>query len=148
MANLNFLSDGITYFLQVSNNGSGLFRITARDISLSPYPVAPPFTPCLLDPTCDSDLGSGNNGMDPDPPGNYTLGILTLDALNVPVGQYTIFLDNRSIIVDRTGGGFSDVPVTAIATINVVPEPATVGLALLGGAALLMMVWRRRRAQA
>src|SRR4051812_42161632 len=35
MVNNNFMSGGITYFLMVSNNGSGLFRMTARDATLS-----------------------------------------------------------------------------------------------------------------
>ena len=141
MINTNFISGGLTYFLAVSNNGSGLFQITA----VSPPPVGPPFLPCLLDPVCDSDLGPGNL-PNPAPPGNYTVGILTLQALNAPVGQYTIFTD-RGIITDRTGGAFNDVNFAALATINVVPEPTSVGLALVGGAALLVIVRRRKRPQ-
>ena len=53
-------------------------------------------------------------------------------------------------MTDRTGGGFNDVPMTASFTITVlaVPEPTTVGLAVLGGGVLLIGAWRKRRARA
>ncbi|MEP6821346.1 MAG: PEP-CTERM sorting domain-containing protein, partial [Chthoniobacterales bacterium] len=60
-----------------------------------------------------------------------------------------IFLDARSIMTSRTGGGFFDVnmggPSGPQFTVNVVPEPSTVGLAVIGGAALLLVVWRKQR---
>jgi hypothetical protein len=149
MLNNNFVSSGITYFLAVSNNGSGLFQITARDLTLSPYPEAAPITlPCLLSPVCNQDLGSTiNGGVGSVPPGNYTVAVLTLQALNVPAGQYTIFLDPRAVVTDRTGGGFNDVSVTGgIATINVIPEPGTTILAVLGGIVLLIQLSRTKRA--
>jgi hypothetical protein len=157
MINTNFISGGITYFLMVSNNGSGFFRITARDATLSPYPdpVQDDATvfggnAALLNPVNDFDLGAYNTpGGGTDPAGNYTIGILTISALNVPPGQYTIFTDNRSTVLDRTGGGLGDVAVTgAIATINVIPEPNATGLAILGGAILIIVVWRNRRVRA
>ena len=72
MVNNNFISDGVTYFLVTSNNGSGFFRITARNVSLSPYP-GPTNTDAtafggnagLLDPVNDFDLGASNNPGDP-----------------------------------------------------------------------------------
>ncbi len=154
MVTTNFLSSGCTYFLQ-SNNGNGFFQLTARDMSMSPYPdpttsdsTAFGGMAGLLNPVNDFDLGATNNGSDTDPAGMYTLGILTVNALNVPAGQYTIFLDNRSIITDRTNGGFEDVPFSAVATINVVPEPASVALAVMGGALLLVVVYRKRAVRA
>ena len=51
-------------------------------------------------------------------------------------------------MTDRTGNGFNDVPMTASFTVNVVPEPTTVGLAVIGGGVLLIGAWRKRRAQA
>jgi hypothetical protein len=72
---------------------------------------------------------------------------ITVQALNVPVGQYQIFV-SQCVMTDRTGGGFNDVPFTAMITLGVltppVPEPTTVGLAVIGGAALLVLGWRRR----
>ena len=152
MINTNFPSSGITYFLASTGAGSGLFRIIGRDTNGSPYPDPPTDDPCfwcggdagLLNPVNDFDLGATNNGTATDPPGLYTIATLTFETLNAPLGQYTIFTD-RGVVTDRTGGQFNDVNFTTLATINVVPEPTTVGLALLGGVALFVMV--RRRAQ-
>jgi hypothetical protein len=147
----NFASSGITYFLQ-SNNGSGFFRITARDMSMNPYPdpttddmTAFGGDAGLLNPVNDFDLGSTNNGSATDAPGTYTIATLTLSAMNLPVGQYTIFID-RGVVTDRTGGGFEDRPFTAMATIGVlsVPEPATVSFIVGGGLLLAGAIWRRR----
>ena len=144
----NFASSGITYFFRSNPAGSGLFRIVARDTTGSPYPAPPldcsgPGDPCLLDPVNDNDLGGTTPNADPVPPGTYTIATFTFNTMNAPIGQYTISTD-RAVVTDRTGGGFVDRPFTATATINVVPEPGTVGLALLGGAVLLM-AWRRQR---
>ena len=152
MVTTNFISSGDTYFFQ-NDNATPIFQIVARDMSLSPYPdptVNNPFNgnAGLLNPVNDFDLGATNDLSDTDPAGTYTLGILTFNTLNAPNGQYTIFLDNRSIITDRTGGGFADVPFGGMVTINVIPEPATVGLAVMGGAMLLGVVLRKRRATA
>ncbi|MBA2431834.1 MAG: PEP-CTERM sorting domain-containing protein [Chthoniobacterales bacterium] len=74
---------------------------------------------------------------------------VNIRALNAPLGTYTIFLDNRSIMTSRIGGGFLDVnmggPLGPMFTVNVIPEPATTGLFVIGGAGLIA-VWRRRRA--
>ena len=148
----NFVSSGITYFLQVNAAGSGFFRIDARDASGSPYPTPPlvcsgPGDPCLLNPVNDFDLGGTNNGSDTDPAGTYTIATFTISALNAPVGQYTISTD-RGVVTDRTGGGFEDRAFGAVATINVVPEPGTVGLGLLGASVVGVMAWRRKRTAA
>jgi hypothetical protein len=142
----NFPSSGITYFFSSNLAGSGLFRIVSRDTTGSPYPVDPlvcTADACLLNPVNDFDLGGSNTGSDIDPAGTYIFATYTFNTMNAPVGQYTIFTD-RGIVTDRTGGGFADRPFNALATINVVPEPGTVGLALLGGAVLSAAAWRRR----
>ena len=149
MITTNFPSSGITYFLQSNAAGSGFFRIVARDTTGSPYP-APPLVcngdACLLNPVNDMDLGGTTNGSATVSAGAYTIETFTFNTENAPVGQYTISTD-RGVITDRTGGGFEDRAFAASATINVIPEPNSVGLALMGGAGLLVMVWRRKRAQ-
>ena len=149
----NFDSSGITFFLQSSSNASGFFRITARDMSMSPYPdpttddaTAFGGNAGLLDPVNDFDLGATNNGSATDPAGMYTIATLTLSVMNLTPGQYSIFVD-RGIVTDRTGGGFEDRPFTAMATFNVlaVPEPATVCYAVIGGLLLVGARWRSRR---
>lgn len=149
----DFISSGITYFL-LNNNGVPIFRITARDMSQNPYPdpttddmTAFGGDAGLLNPVNDFDLGSTNNGSATDPAGTYVMGILTFVALDIPIGQYTIGTD-RAIITDRTNNQFNDVPFFTFATINVIPEPATVGLAGIGGAMLLVVAWRKRRTRA
>jgi hypothetical protein len=145
----NFASSGITYFLR-SDNGSGFFRITARDMSMNPYPdpttddmTAFGGDAGLLNPVNDFDLGSTNNGSATDAPGFYTIATLTLTLVNpLPPGQYTIFID-RGVVTDRTGGGFEDRAFTAMATITI-PEPATVCFAVIGGLLLIGATWRRK----
>jgi hypothetical protein len=147
----NFISSGVTYFF---NNpqfaGTARFQIIARDMSLNPYPdpttddaTAFGGNAGLLNPFNDFDLGSTNNGSQTDPAGTYTIGVLTFNALNVPAGSYTISTD-RGIITDRTNNMFNDVPFSTFVTINVIPEPTTIGLAILGGGALLVGAWRKR----
>ncbi|CAN5176035.1 hypothetical protein BH20VER2_BH20VER2_00180 [soil metagenome] len=152
--NTNFSSLGISYFLQSNFAGSGLFRIISRDTTGSPYPIPSPMpvncfndNACLLDPVNGFDLGATVHGLaDVVPPGMYPIATITFNTMNAPLGQYTISTDLRSIVTDRNG--FADVPFTALATINVVPEPTSVGLVLLGGAMLSGMVWRRQRRRA
>ena len=163
----NFEAGGYTVFYLVSNNGSGLFQIVGR-MNLSPMHPAT-MMPVFNDPTTpDSSAFGGMNGiMDPfaganpmgsdfgytgdqtnnQPMGSYSLQMITINALNAPVGQYFIMTD-RAIMTDRTGGGFEDRPFMTMATINVIPEPTTVGLAVIGGGMLLVAGWRKRRARA
>ncbi len=115
----NFVSNGITYFLQ-SDNGSGFFQITARDASASPYTdhttsnaVAFGGTAGVLNPVNDFDLGAtGSNTA----AGTHTIGILTIKALNAPPGSYTIYLEGRSTVSDQF---FTDVPVQATLSLTV-----------------------------
>lgn len=155
--NMNFISSGFTVFFQ-SNNGSGLFQLLSR-VNNSPYPdpttsdaTAFGGNAGILMPSNMFDLGYTNNGADTTPMGMYTLLTLQVQALNAGPGTYTIFLDNRSIMTDRTGGQFNDVNIGGAMgpqfTVNVIPEPTTVGLAIIGGAALLVVAWRKQRARA
>jgi hypothetical protein len=147
--NTNFVWGGLTYFFQVNPAGSGLFRIIARDTTGSPYPIPDPLlcpgNACLLDPTNNFDLGAGPaNINDTTPPGTYTIATYTLRAENAPIGQYFISTD-RGVVTDRTDDTFNDRPFSTGITINVVPEPSIISLSLLGGAGVLMLLWRKQR---
>jgi hypothetical protein len=160
--NTNFISSGITVFMQTGANGSGLFRITDRMFTMqggSPFPYEDPtatnatvLTPAnaLLDPVNNNDLGATDNDFSLSaaaPAGQYSIFTLTFSTLNAANGQYTIFTD-RGVVTDRTGDGFQDRAFSALATINVIPEPTTVGLAVIGGGMLLVAGWRKRRTRA
>jgi hypothetical protein len=149
-----FSSVGITYFYQ-SNNGSGFFSLIARNIGASPFSdlitsdaVAFTGPNGLLDPVNNDDLGAviADTTM-PLPPGSYFISTITVSISGaITPGTYTIFLDSRTIVAD---GQFNDHQVTSnIFTVNIIPEPATTGLAVLGGVMLLAFVWRARRAMA
>ena len=156
----NFDSSGYTVFY-LSNNGSGLFRLVSR-VNLSPiHPMTmmpvfnDPTTPDgvafggnagLLDPVNDFDLGYTGDSFNNQPGGSYSLQMITVNTLNAPVGTYTILTD-RGVMTDRTGGGFVDRPFSAMLTINVIPEPTTIGLAVVGGGMLLVAAWRKRRSR-
>ena len=60
------------------------------------------------------------------------------------VANSTIRIAFLAVVTDRTGGGFNDVPFTAVATINVVPEPSG-SLALAGGISMIAALRRRKR---
>ena len=159
--NTNFISSGITVFMQTGANGSGLFRITDRVFTTqggSPFPYEDPTTTnatvlapanALLDPVNNNDLGATDNDFSlaaAAPAGQYSIFTLTLSAANLQPGQYTIFTD-RGVVTDRTGDGFVDRPFTASATITIlsVPEPATVFMAATGALLLVGAHWRSRR---
>jgi hypothetical protein len=74
------------------------------------------------------------------PPGSYFVATLTLSISGaLAPGTYHIFLDPARSIV--TASTLNDFPlITNQVTINVVPEPATAGLALLGCGLLLCFV--------
>ena len=147
--NTNFPAGGLTYFFRSNAAGSGFFAIASRDTTGSPFPLGDILCngdDCVLNPSNDFDLGGGDPA-NPVPPGTYTIATYTFTTMGAPLGQYTISTD-RGVVDDRTGGGFADVPFNAVAIINVVPEPSATGLALVGGAILLVMIWRRQRAHA
>jgi hypothetical protein len=160
--NTNFISSGITVFMQTGANGSGFFRITDRVFTQqggAPFPYEDPTATnatvlnpanALLDPVNNNDLGATDNDFSLSaaaPAGQYSIFTLTFSTLNAPNGQYTIFTD-RGVVTDRTGDTFNDRAFTALATINVIPEPTTVGLAVIGGGMLLVAGWRKRRTRA
>ena len=91
---------GFTYLLSISDSGSGLFTITARDI-----PAASPFSSlitsdpsvlkasnALLDPESGRDLGVGTpNFLTEEPAGVYHISTLTLSSDSaVASGVYTL----------------------------------------------------------
>lgn len=165
----SFASNGITFFLGTGANGSNLFQITAR----TPGASTPPNNTALygdatssdgavfgaggrLNQFTDVDLGYTNftgdpNDTNPDPAGsNLFVCSISLSALGLAPGQYTIFLTGNG---NGTGSAIiSDVNfadhnlVTNTVTLNVIPEPTTVGLAIMGGGMLLVMGLRRYRA--
>ena len=146
----NFISSGYTVFYQ-SNNGSGLFEITGRT-NLNPFFTGGtnPHFPELLHPSNMFDLGFTGDQTNNQPPGTFALQSVDFQTLNAPVGTYTIFLDNRSIMVDRPV--FQDVPMGGASgpmfTVHVVPEPTTTGLLAMAGGALSLLAWRKRRGAA
>jgi hypothetical protein len=154
-----FLSNGITYFLETGANGSGFFALTGRanndnlydDVTNGDGAVTTnPFN--QLNPVNDLDLGATNTPpvFGPDPAGTYLVATLTLSintgAPGFQFGTYTIFLDSRRIIADDQNMDHA-LNVNTI-TINIIPEPATAGLAVLGGVMLLGFIWRARRVMA
>jgi hypothetical protein len=147
---------GISYWYQTGANGSGLFSLIGRTTTGSPYPnyIAPDsviFQPenALLDPVNGttaqpSDLGAACDTC-PIAPGTYFISTFTFST-TAGIGTYTIFLDSRGIVADSN---FQDHTLNAnTITVNVVPEPATTGLAVVGGVMLLGFVWRARRVSA
>lgn len=101
------------------------------------------------------DLGYTGDQVNNQAAGTFALQSIMFSALNAAPGTYTIFLDARSIMTEHnTPGSFNDVNMgngtagSPIFTINVVPEPATIGLALVGGALLLLVIYRKQRARA
>ncbi len=152
-----FQSVGMTYFMQMLDAaGFGQFEISARNIGASPFndlitndagAVGNPNG--ILNPTNVHDLGAVI--ADPNSPlaaGSYFIATLTFiptSGMFTP-GVYHMTFDSRSIVAD---GGFNDHAITANTfTITVVPEPATTGLAVLGGLMLLGFAWKARRALA
>lgn len=161
-----FNSTGITYFYQVSNNGSGLFQLTSRNTTGSPYPdptTNNPFSNAAIatlqfsndinNPPGNqhavnrADLGATNDQFDPDDlAGSYFISTITFQALNAAPGQYFIFLDDRASVA---GSGATDHPFGSnMITINVVPEPSTYALLALTAIGFAVVVYRRRRATA
>ena len=165
----NFVSSGYSVFYGISGGGGASF------FGIPNYSAGPPvFTPrtnhssIFTDPTTADpvafngpggftrftfgpgsntnqfDLGYTGDQVNNQNAGTFSLQSILINALNAPVGTYTIFLD-RAIMTDRTGGGFNDVPMMASFTVNVVPEPTTVGLAVIGGGMLLVAAYRKHR---
>lgn len=106
-----FDSVGLNYFVQTGANGSGLFSVTARSIATSPYSDPNTsdsfaFAPMngLLNPVNRFDLGATlTNIQAPNPPNQYFVATLTFAiSPNLPVGTYTLFLDNRGQVMDRS----------------------------------------------
>ena len=105
-----FGSIGLVYFFQTGTNGNGLFSVIARNTTGSPYEDnttgdAQAFADPAgrLNPVNDFDLGATCNGCFPNgiAPGQYFIGRLTFSiSPDIPLGTYTIFLDNRGLVQD------------------------------------------------
>jgi len=161
----NFVSSGYTVFYQ-STSGSGFFRLVSRtntspifnDPVDGPRPIFNDPTTTngaafggnagLLDPTNDFDLGYTGDQINNQPGGSFSLQTITINTLNAPAGTYFITLDRGVMTYHPDPNTFQDVAMSASFTVNVVPEPTTVGLAVIGGGVLLIGAWRKRRAQA
>ena len=154
----NFISSGYTVFYTMGG-GSGLFQIVGRvnnnGVMTDPTTsdaVALAGTAGVLNPTNDFDLGYTGDQVNNQPAGTFNLQTLTINTLNAPNGQYTIFLDPRGVMTDHsTPTTFEDVAFTGgspVFTVNVIPEPATIGLAVMGGAMLLVVARRKLASRA
>ena len=152
----NYVSSGYTVFY-TSPDSNGLFQLVSRVNNLPLFNdpttsdgVAFGGTGGVLNPTNDFDLGYTGDQVNNQAAGTFALQTLTINALNAAPGVYHIVLDPRSVMTDRTGGGFNDAPMfggvngpNPSFTINVIPEPATIGLAVMGGAMLLVVARRK-----
>lgn len=149
----SFLSTYLIYFLQ-SNDGSGLFTIIGRDIASSPYvdlttsdAEALGNPNGILNPSNARDLGAAINNIGmPLAAGSYFVATLTLQINGaITPGTYHIFLDSRSVVDDQN---LMDHTLTAnTVTINIVPEPETTGLIVLGSVVLFRLAYQRGRLQ-
>ena len=169
----NFISSGYTVFYQAGNAaGASGFRLLSR-VNLSPINGVTG-TNVFSDPTTSDSVAFGglNNGgfltgtvprsnqfdlgytgdqTNNQAAGTFTLQSVTIMAfMNLAPGVYTFGLDSRSIMTQA--GTFMDInmggnPIFTV-TVTAIPEPATVGLFVVGGALLLVFAWRRQRAQA
>lgn len=162
----NFDVSAYTVYYQVSPNGMGFFQALARvnnnafltdNITTDAQAFGADSgvlkfqgSPATPSPGTSNryDLGYVF-GSQNQPAGSFGLQTITFTSLNAPVGTYTIFLDSRSIFATADFQDFNiGGPNGPQVTINVIPEPATVGLAVIGGALLLLVAVRKHRARA
>jgi hypothetical protein len=144
---------GLGFSFEVSAPGSGLFTITARDLTDTAFPdVATPNGTLLipanavLDPTPGTpagnelDLGGLTDNLTLVGPGTFEVADFTfLVPGSAAPGVYTI----ETIMNIATDENFDTLPVApATYTVTVVPEPGACGLLALGSLALAA---RRRR---
>ncbi len=164
-ATANFTSVGHTIFFQ-SNNGTGLFAVATPRVNTNAF-FNDPTTSDAVAFSGDSgtlrfsnntgapgmsnryDLGYTSDQVNNQPAGTFGLFNININALNAPVGTYTIFLDNRSILANTA---FQDVNIGGPSgpqfTVNVVPEPSTVAFAVIGAAFVLFVAVRKHRSRA
>jgi hypothetical protein len=133
-----FNSVSISYWYQTGANGSGLFSITSRTTTGSPYQDnttsdGQAFLPAnaLLDPVTGtpaqpSDLGATCNTC-PVTGGQHFISRFTFSiSPDIPIGTYTIFLDYRGTVWDDLK---QDHPIVAnVVTIHIVGTPPALSL--------------------
>lgn len=146
IGNLN----GLSYWLTMQNiNPPFYFAITNRDLSGSFFtdPQTPAITyPQTLQPDNTNDLGALSAAAQPD--GTYAISQLTISISPMAVpGAYvlqTIASGGKTAVLNDSDGDTLAIPAESF-TINVVPEPGTVTLALVAALGLGAVGWRRRR---
>ena len=137
---------GISYLLAAFGPGSGLFQVTARDVTGSAFGdlvtsdgIAFSAANAVLDPTNDNDLGGladpASTGI-----GTYLVATLTIQSLpGITPGNYVISTSDALILDDA----FDSITVSQPTyEVVVVPEPSAAAALSLGLAALVI---RRRR---
>lgn len=140
---------GLDYRLEVSGAASGFLTLTGRNLSGTPFsdPVetnAAVLAPAvaIMDPSNALSLGAWTPSFEAIGPGTFQVAVFTISIdSNAPLGSYTL----QTISPPDAGwfdGSFEDhafdSPATVTVTVNAVPEPAAVGLMLLGGAVLIL----------
>jgi len=141
---------GLTYFLQISALGSGLFSISDRNAATSQFSdinftnlqvTTTPFN--NLAPTNTRDLGgtlaNPSVGLTT---GTYFVSSITIQSnVSLGLGAYTLSFSPSTEAFNTLGDSIS-LNLQSY-TVNVIPEPTT--MALLAGSLTAIMVLRRRR---
>jgi hypothetical protein len=163
-ANLTSTTESITgvdYYLQAAGSGSGLFRITDRNIGSSPFSDLIKAntgdnganagildaTMSLLSPRNTLDLGASIANVNlPVTPGTYALATYTISVpSNISPGSYVIsttsdngtgWVAQAPLFNESTFNQYGSFTVTVSQPISPVPEPSA-GLAIAGVIALL-----------
>ncbi len=158
---------GVDYYLQITNNGAGKFRILDRNIAASQFsdlikadagdnganPGVEDATVSLLNPRNGLDLGAGiANVNSPLNPGSYTLASFTISVpSNVAPGTYVVstvsdpgtgWVGAAPLFPESTFSQQGSFTITVNGTGGSVPEPAA-GIALATGTIGLLLRPRR-----
>jgi hypothetical protein len=142
-----YQSTGVSVYLETTS-GVGLFSITGRDTSLTPYVDLTTNSlsggNALLNPRTADLGGTLINPTSPINAGTFQISTFTIRAnATLSPGTYTLSTSDILSTVQRTQAeGFSSGPVPPTTfTVNIVPEPGSVSLLLCG---LLGLIGLRR----